>query len=307
MSDARRSRFGLQSLLLLVLAAAIGFGWLRYANTQREKLEQVKERAHRQEVLLDAYRESNGGGYGVAAVEHTPVAASEFIRNLRQSTDVNAPYELVRLLPKSQHRQVVPLLVELYNEGNEIQRTHAVVALGNIGLFDEPSVLAALVNATEDSSSRVRCFAIDALSKTKDESAKRAAEKALEDVNLFVRIAAAKALCELGEERKAVSTLVPMLESDDSNIVDGAIGAFVGKRISRSAGARAVPALLRQMEHPNWEIRIGALVALYYVGPRDQVEQLLFDAMDDPAKGVRQEAAKLIQRLDSQAPIARPQ
>lgn len=306
-SGSGHSRFGVQSLLLLVLAAAMGFGWLRYANKQQEKLEEVEERADQQEILLDAYRETDriGGGYG-PAVDRTPLAASEFIRKLRQATDPNAQYELAWLLPESQHRQVVPLLVELYNEGNEIQRQHAVAALGSIGIFDEPSVVAALVNATEDSSVQVRCAALHSLGQTKSQSVKLAANEALEDDNPFVQIEAAKALCEVGEEHNAVSALVPLLESKDPDIVDGAFSAFVEKRISRRAGAMAVPALMKHIESSDWEIRLGALFALYHAGPREQVEQLLLNAMDDPAKGVRQEAAKLLRQLDSQTPITRP-
>jgi HEAT repeat protein len=302
-----RFRFRIATLLLLVMVAAVGFGWLRYANKQAEKLEQVQERADRQEVLLDVYRsDAVTGGYGAAAAPPSPITVEEFIRELKHATDINAPYVLTRPLPESQHRAAIPLLADLYNDGNETQRRHAVIAIGNIGIFDESSV-ATLVRAAEDSSSEVRCFALDSLGKTKSPTIKSTVTKALVDGNAYVRIGAAKALCIIGEEYDAVSALIPLLQDNDPKVVEGAIDAFTFNRISPSAAARAVPSLMKHIDSANWETRLSALFAMYSVGSREEVVELLEDAVNDPEQGVRQEAAKLLRRLVSQTQDARIQ
>src|SRR3989442_13923298 len=154
-------------------------------------------------------------------------------------------------------RAVGPLVEALHDEDRAV-REAATTALRKIG----PAAASALLSALQDPNSNVQEAAVAIL---KDMATPEAVEPlvgCLTSKNWVMRMHAAKALGNLGDER-AVCHLIPLLMDSVKAVRGDATDALAG--IGRPAGAT----LLVALRHAGWSLRLHAREALGKIGARE--------------------------------------
>ncbi len=179
-------------------------------------------------------------------------------------------------------RAVGPLVAVLHDEDRAV-REAAVAALRKIGQPAAPALTVAL----QDPNSNVQEAAVSIL---KDVATPEAVEPligCLTNKNWIMRMHAAKALGNLGDER-AVRHLIPLLMDSVKAVRVDATDALV--RIGRPA----VATLLAALRHEEWILRLHACEALGKIGAEEAVEPLCEVMLHDRDMAVRQDAAKAL-------------
>ncbi|MHC4789551.1 MAG: HEAT repeat domain-containing protein [Planctomycetota bacterium] len=169
---------------------------------------------------------------GLAGIGKAAVPALREV--LGKSTDqeelVNATLALKWMGPDAE--EAVPELVAALDSGSEYLRRDAAEALGGIG----PSATAAVP-------------ALVGMVEERDE---------------YVRREVATALWAIGARQEAMSFMVENLGCD----VEGVGWSRAARDKLREIGSPAVPALLKGLEHSNWEVRFWSLELLKEIAPK---------------------------------------
>lgn len=179
--------------------------------------------------------------------------------------------------------EVVPALLQLAEDPDQgIARLHALWALIPIGdLGDEPAKrLRALL---DDGDAELRTQTARVLGERRDDAARQALQRRLEDPNGRVRAAAAHALAELGDAGSLPALLAALAQNGDQDpwLRHALVMALVGIQ---------QPALLRaESAHPSASVRMGLVLAL--ARHRDP-EVVRF--LRDPELLVAREAARAV-------------
>ena len=166
---------------------------------------------------------------------------------------------------------VIPMLIDLLRNDNEIVRRSSAYGLGAVGKAAVP----ALVDALSHSSESVRVSAVYGLAQM-DVSGREAVPtlaRALRDSCVQVRRHAAETLGTIGESAQhAVPALIDALhDSDDHVRFDTALAlAQIGKSASD-----AVPALVNALKDENRYVRFNASIALEWIGTPEAIDALL--------------------------------
>jgi Uri superfamily endonuclease len=147
--------------------------------------------------------------------------------------------------------------------GDEEAREEAAHALGTLGEAGVPPLLGLLDNDDAD----VRCWAMWALACTGSRQAVQPLSAALDDAEDDVRTCAAMALGEL-RAAEAAPALVAQLTRANGLLVRCAADAL------EKIGEKAVPELVKALEHPRSQVRMWAARALGRIGSTAAVEPL---------------------------------
>jgi HEAT repeat protein len=176
--------------------------------------------------------------------------------------------------------------VEALHDEDRAVREAATTALRKIG----PAAASALLAALQDPNSNVQEAAVAIL---KDMAMPEAVEPlvgCLTSKNWVMRMHAAKALGNLGDER-AVRHLIPLLVDSVKAVRADATDALA--RIGRAA----VATLLAALRHEEWILRLHACEALGKIGAEEAVAPLCEVMLHDRDMAVRQDAAKALGSL----------
>ncbi len=185
------------------------------------------------DVLIEALREGRNPGSAANALGTFGAAAERA-----------APY----LLPYLEERHV---------------GANAVQALGRIGATD-PEIVTALERVAADAGSPHRALAASALGELGSVSSLPVLIAALDASDKYLRILAAKAIGEFGEEaRPAVAPLAALLEDPDRDVRRSAVVAL--GRIGPAA-APAVPLISRQLQSADQRLKESARLTLERIG-----------------------------------------
>ncbi len=157
------------------------------------------------------------------------------------------------------------------------------------GAFEE--VVLALQSPDDD----VREEAVRALGELREPRAIEPLIRALVDDNRFVRREAAKSLGKIGDPR-VIHPLIEALKDDDRYGREGAAEGLA------ELGDVAVLPLIRALEHPDWHVRMGAVIALRINGDRRAVMPISRSAGDEN-RFVRREAIKSLGRIGDEQVI----
>jgi HEAT repeat protein len=176
---------------------------------------------------------------------------------------------------------------------------------------DDPDLSRILIQfsaGVEDPEVAVRQATVDGLEMFGDTAKPVAASfvKALGDANIYVRLAAARALGKIGpvEEATAVSALAKLLDDPDLDVRINAAGAL--ERFGPAARA-AVPELAQTVNRGDTEIRIAALRGLEGIGTDAQVAlPTMISALSQDDPRVRRAAAEVLGRFGALARPAEP-
>lgn len=154
-----------------------------------------------------------------------------------------------------------------------------------------------MIEALTDKEMILRLDAAQALGEIGDERAVPALTKALSDEAISVRKEAAFALGEIGEPAKeAVPALIKAL-SDDFKEVRGNAAFALGK-MSKNAAAAVLP-LIQKLGDRDGFVRVNASLALYRIDKSqiDIVIPALVEALGDEDKEVSRNAVKALQQI----------
>ncbi|RKY41050.1 MAG: hypothetical protein DRP85_07295, partial [Candidatus Makaraimicrobium thalassicum] len=206
-------------------------------------------------------------------------------------------------------RAVGPITKVLLNDGVDIYRREAAVALGNIG---DKRAVEALIEALKDENDEVRRYAARALGKISDERAAEPLVQALKDEDLRVRESAAEALRKIGwipgnETEKAEYYVGLKRWHQVSKIGNAAIPALIrelkdpssarfARRILVKIGKPAMSFLISELKNEDKHVRKDAAEALGDIGDKRAVEPLI-QALKDEDPNVRESAAEALRKI----------
>jgi HEAT repeat protein/peroxiredoxin len=211
---------------------------------------------------------------------------------------------LAPLSPRS--RAVIPTLVKsLKDEDAEVRAGAAAALLWMVSQAEE--AIPALAAALQDQDGRVRRLAVTALGHfgARARAAVPALVKALEDEVAAVRAGAARALTSIGPQARAASpALIKALKDRDVAVRVATISALERVGPVGADAKAAARALLELMKGRDW-IRWLAAAALERVGTHADnakvVVPVLLEALKGPNVWVRNRAATILKRIDSEA------
>jgi hypothetical protein len=170
-------------------------------------------------------------------------------------------------------------------------------ALQSLAQMNHPAAYAALVGAVQHTSRDVRIDAAFLLAKEtqyKDSAAVPGLLDALRDEKPPVRVAAVKALGDIGDP-VAVPELLSTMVKDPSGDVRWTASAALGK-----IGTAAVPGLMSALRDEDWKVRRSAAEALWGMSEPTAVPGLL-GALTDKNDVVRQAASGALEAMGSVA------
>jgi len=162
----------------------------------------------------------------------------------------------------------VPALIDaLADETNSRLRVRAADALGKIG---DPKALHALILAMDDSQYTVRESAARALGQTKDARAVDALVKAFQNGDWGMRKASAKALGNIGDV-KAVEGLLQAIADPSKKDVD----RYIARMAIVKIGDPAVDTLITALNNKSLQVRLYVIDALGEIKDRRALEPLM--------------------------------
>ena len=188
---------------------------------------------------------------------------------------------MVLLLYVKDRRLVEAVLTDLIERGGRMKKTETDRFSGD---FD--AMLIAFKSSDEDD----RKEAIYALSELEDDRAMFPIIRALRDESPYVRGAAAEAL-GTSDSHKAVIALIQSLMDDDRYVRETAAEAL------GHLGEVAIPDLIKNLDHPEWRVRLGCVIALRVTtGVLPSLDPVLSLLCDDSLY-VRRETVKTLGRI----------
>ena len=179
-------------------------------------------------------------------------------------------------------RAVGPLVEALHDEDRAV-REAATTALRKIG----PPAAPALIVALQDPNGNVQEAAVAILKDVAPPEAVEPLIGCLTSKNWIVRMHAAKALGNLGDERP-VRQLIPLLMDSVKAVRVDATDALA------QIGRPALATLLAAVRHEEWVLRLHACEALGKIGAEEAVVPLCEVMLHDRDMAVRQDAAKAL-------------
>jgi HEAT repeat protein len=187
--------------------------------------------------------------------------------------------------PSSRERTFSLMLELLRDEAPEVRRV-AVESLGKIG---DPRAVDSILSLKHDSAAIVReasVLAMGRLKPTATEEVVALLTQALEDPVESVRQAAVVAIGEIEPGTRLLQPIVGLLRSSDAEVRRTAVQALLQVDASRS-----IPALVAAGRDPDAEVRQGIVAAVGEWGGASVSLWLRERLAEDPAPGVRAEAA----------------
>lgn len=188
---------------------------------------------------------------------------------------------MVLLLYVKDRRLVEAVLTDLIERGGRRKSPETDRFSGD---FD--AMLIAFKSSDEDD----RKEAIYALSELEDDRAIFPIIRALRDESPYVRKAAAEAL-GTSDSHKAVVALIQTLVDNDRYVRETAAEAL------GHLGEIAIPDLIKNLEHPEWRVRIGCVIALRVTTSVLSSLDPVLSALCDDSFYVRREAVKTLGRI----------
>lgn len=176
--------------------------------------------------------------------------------------------------------------IQMLINGDEDTREEAAYALGRFG---EASVVL-LLELLDHDNTDVRCWTIWALAQTGSRQGIPPLVAALDDSDCDVRISATMALGEL-RAVEAAPALVAQLESWNGLLSRCAADAL------EKIGEKAVPSLVKALEHPKSQVRVWATRALGRIGSQEAVESLCQAYLYDESYLVQHYAEEALQEM----------
>ena len=198
-------------------------------------------------------------------------------------------------LGKTDHLQVIELLIAALNDSDESVRWSAADALGNIG---NERAVEALIAALNDSDKSVRRRAANALGNIGNERAVNALIAALNDSDGWVRKSAANALGNIGNER-AVNALIAALNDSDGWVI---IIRSAANALGKIGNERAVNALIAALNNSDKYVRRSAVEALGKIGNERAVNALIA-ALNDSDGSIRWSAANALGKIGNERAV----
>jgi HEAT repeat protein len=170
----------------------------------------------------------------------------------------------------------------------------------------ERSAVDALAEAIHDKDGFVRFWVIDAMGKLCNEEHVPIVRASLEDKDDYVRVNAAKALSQLGEEdggQKLIDTLDKTPSSISTAAEEsrrkrraGKLKMFAIECLGEIGSLAAIPHICKMLKKPQWPIRASSAWALGMIGDRSALKEVS-PLMHDREKMVRISAAEAVARL----------
>jgi HEAT repeat protein len=146
-----------------------------------------------------------------------------------------------------------------------------------------------------DSNLQVQEAAASILANIADEQVYEPLLSALLNPNWIVRMSAAKGLTRLQDPR-SIDTLILVLQDKVPAVREEACRAI------QAIGEACIPPLLKELQDPNWRIRLRAVEALSLLKPQVAVKPLMNIVENDSDTAVRQDAVRALGHIgDSQA------
>ncbi len=179
-------------------------------------------------------------------------------------------------------RSVQPLIRTLRDSDRAVREaaTSSLTALG------QPAVLS-LGFCLQDPNLQVQEASASILATIADDQVFEPLLSALLNPNWIVRMSAAKGLARIKDPR-SIDTLILLLQ-DKVPAVRNEAG-----RAIQAIGEASVPPLLRELQDPNWRVRLRAVEALTLLKPQVAVEPLMNLVTNDPDTAVRQDAVRAL-------------
>ena len=220
--------------------------------------------------------------------------------------------EFVSRYPKTSFEGIVPALVKALRDADSELRIIAVSTLGTIAIqHQSQSALAALVVALDSPHEEVRRFAAGQLDQGNQAQSEAlpAVRRRLSDPSVGVRIEAALALFQIGQQtNEAVTVLFSALEASGSTDRGNAANHL---SLIRPAAKPAIPALEEGLNDPDQYVRKRASIALQKIDPENHPEakptlQSLIEQLKSADGNTRMSAAFALKELGAGAKAAVP-
>jgi len=199
----------------------------------------------------------------------------------------------------------VSTLRNALKDKSAIVRTHAALALGQIGPASADAVVD-LITLLQEDDEAVRCAVADALGKIGGDPVVSALIGMLGDVSPLVKTSAALALAELKTgAAPAVSALVPLLQDADPTVRDAAAQAIAKAGTLTDSGTEH---LVNGLSSADNVVRAQTAEALGKIGaPAQEAVPALVEALGDSNDRVRAEAVQALGRIgEGAADVAVP-
>jgi HEAT repeat protein len=197
---------------------------------------------------------------------------------------------------------VKPLRQALKDDNLEV-RVCAAAVLSTIDTGEGPGARLVLLDGLNSKEEQIRSEAVGGLGNFNgDAEVLGKLREALRDRSLTVRLAAITALSRWGIAASgAIPDLTRLLEDPEPEISRSAAGALMD--ISSEKFKRAVPFLIKGLQHDNENVRSGSANGLGQLGPlAEEAVQPLVSALGDEDEEVRKEAALALGLIGKQQP-----
>lgn len=180
------------------------------------------------------------------------------------------------------------------------------IAAGRLPSKFETAAVDTLADAIHDRDGFVRFWVVDAMGKLGNEEHVPIVRATLEDKDDYVRVNAAKVLCQLGQEDgsrrlidvlgKTPSAISTAAEESHRNRRAGKLKMFAIECLGEIGSLAAIPHICKMLHQPQWPIRASSAWALGMIGDRSALKEVM-PLMHDRVKMVRISAAEATARL----------
>ncbi len=297
----------------------------RQVKKMRERLKE-KQRKEREETSLKMVEELRRLGFRAKSKEPRDQKDKEkWLKKLRSAV-VQERAEAAWWVGIKRVDEATLTLIRLLKDKDEWVRSHAVFALGRLGVkhmgprfyvmlerdesievkgraaealgrFDYRRALPLLLDALQSRDARLKIGALEGLSWMKGDKPRKAVLSFSRDEDPLVRMKVATALGRMSKD-SVKSTLLQLLNDSNSNVVAAAVRSSEKLNVHE-----AVPRLKQLLNSENEEVvsaSVSALVSLGAVGSLKELRELLFRS-----KGlVGAEVALALARLGGDLPVS---
>ena len=224
-----------------------------------------------------------------------PAAIAALAKALREDTDARVREAAAWALGEIDDNRAVPHLLDaLKSERSAKVRVKIVEALHQI---DDPSAVGGVSAVLKDPSAEVRRAAVEALGEFEDVAAIPALASMVRDDDVQVRRNVAQALGQF-EESSAVDPLTTMTRDRDAEVRANAI-----EGLSRFESMNLVSVFVAALKDSSAHVREHAADALGSVEELKTAPRALIDALGDPNKDVRRNAASALANIGDEAAV----
>jgi len=231
-----------------------------------------------------------------ASPANAGVPMLERLRSLMKSQN---PWDELQKLAAdvSQREAFLAALKELLNDPDLQLQFYSLMMLRSLKTPESPRWVEAYLSTHLDKEDGSAANAIGTLGEIGDPGSIPVLREALRSKIEDIRLAAAQALQQLGDDGPARDYVAAMLRQFESP--DGSLRKKAIEVISRFQSETGVPIFVRGLGDSNGDVRLQALWALSNLGNRDYLP-LLQPLLNDPNPDVAQQAAQAVEGLKSQ-------